>query len=391
MPGRRTLNMLFVLHSWAGLVTGLLLFIVCFSGAVVVFKNEIDLWANPSLRAMPPVSALPAGPVAPERVLAEVERRHPGSTVDSLWLPGELLPVYMANVRLAPSEGGARTKLALRADTGAMIGPVESQLGQYIRMLHVFLFFGPRWIVGFLGAAMLVLIGTGFVIHRKVIAELFTQRWDRSLRVVMSDLHKSAGIWGLAFHLLIAFTGTWLGLAPVFERGWDYVAQVAAGTDAPARKPEHRGAPEAGKASGPVPMASLAAMAEAARQAVPGFEPNSLSLQNWGRGSAAVTFTGNLAHHLHSTAAARFSGETGRLIKAQDPRKMGFWSQFNGLMEPLHFGDFGGSGLKWLYFLLGMTPAFLSLTGTVIWLDSRRQRQATRQGDARARPRGATA
>ena len=49
MTSQRTLNRLFTLHSWAGIVTGLLLFIVCFSGAVVVFKNEIDLWANPSL------------------------------------------------------------------------------------------------------------------------------------------------------------------------------------------------------------------------------------------------------------------------------------------------------------------------------------------------------
>lgn len=399
MPSRRTLNLLFVLHSWAGLVTGLLLFIVCFSGAVVVFKHEIDLWANPALRALPPVASLPAGPVAPDVVLAEVARQHPGSVVDSLGLPDAHVPAYMANVRLGPAEGGARTKLALRADTGALIGPVESQLGQYIRMLHVFLFFGPRWIVGFLGAAMLVLIGTGFVIHRKVIAELFTQRWDRSLRVVMSDLHKSAGIWGLAFHLLIAFTGTWLGLAPVFERGWEYIAKAASGQApvakadrAPARSGGDPSPKKSAKASEPVPMASIAAMGVAARQAVPGFEPSGLSIQKWGRPDAVISFTGNLEHHLYSTAGVRFSGVTGQVMKIQDPRLMGFWSQFNGLMEPLHFGDFGGLGLKWLYFLLGMTPAFLSLTGTVIWLDSRRQRQAAKERSAtRARPQGALA
>lgn len=404
MPGRRTLNLLFVLHSWAGLVTGLLLFVVCFSGAIVVFKHEIDLWANPALSRMPRVAA----PVTPDVVMAELARRHPQAQVETLVLPDDVMPVYMAYVRLAPDAGGVRTKLALRADTGALIGPVESQLGQYIRMLHVFLFFGPRWIVGFLGVAMLVLIGTGFVIHRKIVAELFTQRWDRSLRVVMSDLHKSAGVWALAFHVLIAFTGAWLGLAPVFERGWDYVARAAStsATASSAAAPwvaaTGEGAvPKAPRAKGPaagaerpskVSMASIAAIDQAAREAIPGFQPKAFSLQKWGRPDATVSVTGGLAEHLHSTASARFSGATGALLKAQDPRRQGFWSQFNGLMEPLHFGDFGGIGLKWLYFLLGLTPAFLSLSGTVIWLDSRRQREAARQRAlARNAPQGATA
>lgn len=371
MTSRRTLNMLFVLHSWSGLVTGLLLFVVCFSGSVVVFKNEIDLWANPSLRELPRSDA----PVSPDTVLATLQRTHPTATVETLVPPGELMRAYMVYVRLHPGEGGMRTKLAVRADTGELIGPVDSQLGQYIRMLHVFFFFGPRWIVGFLGVVMLVLIGTGFVIHRKIIAELFTQRWDRSLRVVMSDLHKSAGIWGLAFHLLIAFTGAWLGLAPVFERSWDYVVLAATSTSVPAKTAK----PRAGKSMELVPMTSLTVLADAARSAVPGFQPKAVSLQRWGQIGATATWTGELAHHLHSTASVHFDGVTGRIVRLHDPRRQGFWSQVNGLMEPLHFGDFGGLGLKWLYFMLGLTPAFLSLTGTVIWLDSRRQRQATRQ------------
>ena len=129
-----------------------------------------------------------------------------------------------------------RVRQPPREPAGAVVGPVDSQLGQYLRMLHVFLFFGPRWIVGFLGAAMLVLIATGIVIHRKILAELFTQRWGRSFRVVMSDLHKSAGIWGLGFHILIAATGAWMGLAPLFEQGYKY---VTTSTDATAPDDPH--------------------------------------------------------------------------------------------------------------------------------------------------------
>ena len=374
MTSQRTLNRLFVLHSWAGIVTGLLMFIVCFSGAVVVFKNEIDLWANPSLAQLPRADK----PAPLDAVLAQLHTRYPGATVETIQLPDTINPHYFAFVREPGAPAASRTKLALRADTGAVVGPVDSQLGQYLRMLHVFLFFGPRWIVGFLGASMLVLIATGIVIHRKILAELFTQRWGRSLRVVMSDLHKCVGIWGLGFHILIAGTGAWMGLAPLFEQGYKYLTTPATLTATkPARKAE---------ASEPVPMQSLDALYAAAQQAAPGLQARYASLQRWGTASASVAFTGSLQGHLLSTARVEANTATGAITRVHDPRTQGFWSQFNGLMEPLHFGDFGGLTLKGLYFVLGMTPAFLSLSGTLIWLDSSQQRRRTAGTAQAARP-----
>ncbi|CAN7362802.1 PepSY-associated TM helix domain-containing protein [Acidovorax sp. LjRoot117] len=372
MTSQRTLNRLFVLHSWAGIVTGLLLFIVCFSGAVVVFKNEIDLWANPSLAQLPRSDK----PASLDVVLTQLHTRYPGATVETIALPDAVNPSYFAFVRERGAPASTRTKVALRSDTGAVVGPVDSQLGQYLRMLHVFLFFGPRWIVGFLGAAMLVLIVTGIVIHRKILAELFTQRWGRSFRVVMSDLHKSAGIWGLFFHILIATTGAWMGLAPLFEQGYKYVSTAnsnTSGTDAAkAPKPARKAA---GDAAEPVQMQSLDALYATAQQAVPGLEARYVSMRRWGTDTAEAGFTGNLSDHLASTARVDINAATGVPRKVHDPRTAGFWSLVNGLMEPLHFGDFGGLALKWLYFLLGMTPAFLSISGTLIWLDARQQRR----------------
>lgn len=364
MTSQRTLNMLFTIHSWAGIVTGLLLFVVCFSGAVMVFKNEIDRWANPSLAQLPRA----ATPASLDTMLRNVQAAYPEGRVESIVLPDAVTPSHFAFVREKGTEEAQRLKLALRSDTGALVGPVDSQLGQFLRMLHVFLFFGPRWIVGFLGVAMLVLIGTGFVIHRKIIAELFTQRWGRSFRVVMSDLHKAAGIWGLAFHILIAFTGAWVGLAPVFERAFAYATQPASlQGDAAARA--RSAAPEAA-------MRSLDEARAAALRAVADFEPTRVSLQNWGRADAQAVFAGRLSTHLASTVQVKVDGASAQVKSVFDPRTRGFWSQFNGLMEPLHFGDFGGLALKWLYFALGMMPAFLSLSGTLIWLDGRRQRRS---------------
>ena len=382
MTSQRTLNRLFTLHSWAGIVTGLLMFIVCFSGAVVVFKNEIDLWANPSLAKLPRSEK----PAPLDAVLTQLHTRYPGATVESIALPDAVNPSYFAFVRERGAPANTRTKVALRSDTGTVVGPVDSQLGQYLRMLHVFLFFGPRWIVGFLGVAMLVLIATGIVIHRKILAELFTQRWGRSFRVVMSDLHKSAGIWGLGFHILIAATGAWMGLAPLFEQSYKYLA-----TDTPAAAAPKPARKAAAEATEPVRMQSLDALHATAQQAVPGLHVRYVSMRRWGTETAEAGFTGNLSGHLASTARVDIDAATGATKKVHDPRTAGFWSLVNGLMEPLHFGDFGGLALKWLYFFLGMTPAFLSISGTLIWLDARQQRQQLPREAGAALPGSTTA
>jgi uncharacterized iron-regulated membrane protein len=328
----------------------------------VVFKNEVDLWANPGLARLPRAAA----PASLDTIVRNVQAAYPDARVETITLPDAVTPSHFVFVREKDQGEQQRTKLAVRSDTGAVVGPVDSQLGQFLRMLHVFLFFGPRWIVGFLGVAMLVLIGTGFVIHRKIIAELFTQRWGRSLRVVMSDLHKAAGIWGLAFHIVIAFTGAWLGLAPVFERGFAYVMQAAPGQLA---SPVREAAPAA--AMRPLDEARAAAL-----RAVPDFQLQRIVLRHWGHADAQAVFFGGLSTRLASTVQVQVEGATAQVKAVRDPRTRGFWSQFNGLMEPLHFGDFGGLALKWLYFALGLTPAFLSLSGTLIWLDGRRQRRA---------------
>ncbi|WP_293775606.1 PepSY-associated TM helix domain-containing protein [uncultured Oxalicibacterium sp.] len=360
---RRTLVILYALHSWAGIVTGLLLFIVCFSGSVVVFKNEIDLWANPSLRALPHVAQL----VGPDLVLKNLAERYPGSKPESLWYPDTINPAWMAFIK--PADKPERMKIAVRADTGEVIGPVDSELGQFFRMIHVFLFFGPRWIVGFLGVAMFFLIVSGFVIHRKILKELFTVRWRKSLRVTGSDLHKSLGIWGLVFHLMIAFTGAWLGLTPVFERAYSYVSG-SGGARPAAMKMRDKMAEQ------PARAVSINALLQQAQQDMPGLQPNRIALRDTGKPNASVILLGPVDDLWFSNARVTYQG--GKLKEKNDPRQNGFWSQFNGLMEPLHFGDYGGIVMKWLYFLIGLSPALLSLSGTLLWMERRKLKQRNR-------------
>jgi uncharacterized iron-regulated membrane protein len=351
---RRTLVILYALHSWAGIVTGLLLFVICFSGSVMVFKNEIDLWANPLLKDLPHV----AQPVGPDAVLDSLHARYPNLRAESMFPPDDVNPAWFIFAK--PVDSQLRVKIAARPDTGEIIGPVDSELGQFFRTLHVFLFFGPRWIVGFLGVAMFFLIVSGFVIHRKIVKELFTVRWRKSFRLAASDLHKSVGIWTLGFHLVIAFTGAWLGLSPVFERAYAYLNGDV--------KPAAALKPRMEKS---VQLQSIDHLLLNAEHDLPGLQVKRIVLRN-----TAVSFYGSLDGSLFSTAHVTYQAR--KFKEKNDPRINGFWSRFNGLMEPLHFGDYGGVVLKWLYFLIGLSPALLSLSGTLLWIERRKLKQRGR-------------
>lgn len=41
----------------------------------------------------------------------------------------------------------------------------------------------------------------------------------------------------------------------------------------------------------------------------------------------------------------------------------------------LHFGSFGGTPVRWLYFVLGLSGAFLFYSGNLLWIEARRKHQ----------------
>jgi len=99
VTSRRTLAILYTLHSWAGIVTGLLVFVVCVTGALLVFKHEIDVWANPMLKDLPRAERR----VGPEAVLASLARQYPAAKPQIVTLPSEGSPSWFVLTRV--SEG----------------------------------------------------------------------------------------------------------------------------------------------------------------------------------------------------------------------------------------------------------------------------------------------
>lgn len=65
----------------------------------------------------------------------------------------------------------------------------------------------------------------------------------------------------------------------------------------------------------------------------------------------------------------------GRVLKVLQGQEADAGLQAYALLDPLHFGYWGGLPIKILYFLGGLTPAVLSISGFLIWLSRRRKRR----------------
>jgi hypothetical protein len=52
------------------------------------------------------------------------------------------------------------------------------------------------------------------------------------------------------------------------------------------------------------------------------------------------------------------------------------WSAVVSSFFALHFGSYGGDTIRWLYFFLGLSGAFLFYSGNLLWLETRRAKGA---------------
>jgi len=342
---RHTLAALYATHSWLGLVTGWLLFVVCLSGTLAVYKFELKSWSNPALVSVPAVD-----PLGPDAALAALLEHAPGVSPRLLAFPEDRFSIH--NYSMAPAEGGPR--YFLEPATGRIHHGLQSNFADFVRLLHANLFAGRwgRWFVGVLGITMLASLVLGVLVHRQILRDLFRLRLGRHGRQAWSDLHKFSGIWGLPFHLLIALTGAWLGLETLLISS--------------------QGPVDAEPTTVSASMLPVVQANAIGRQVVPGLTPTHVNWNAYGLDGSRVRVQGTLPW-------TRFveRGSTHVVIDAHDgevravrgPTFDGIGARVLAMMKPLHFGDFAGRVGQLVYFVLGLASTALVLAGLLIWAD----------------------
>ena len=375
------------LHTWCGLLLGWVLFAIFLTGTLAVFDKEINWWMQPELtdRAQSPAAA------------ANVAQRwltaHHGD--ESNWninLPTERSP----NLGVSVGErrrGGGGTQLDPL--TGETIHARETIGGNFFFHFHYTLHM-PRllgiWVVGFAAMAMLVALISGIVIHKKIFKEFFTFRPAQGQRSWL-DGHNASAVLLLPFHLMIVYTGLviffLIYMPAAVDALYDGDRQAYFREAQPARAAEQgRGEQQntreqqarrvEGRSDNPAsaPAAPLLALGEIVSRAEAHYGKGmigALAVSNPGRANALVTARPVLGNRIELTKGEGmvFNGVTGELIQAPEPSRPSLLTQ--RVMAGLHFAQFGGYPMRWLYFVCGLISCAMIGTGLVLYTVKQRK------------------
>ncbi len=358
-PSRALVRRALSAHSGVGLAIGALMYLLCLTGALVVFFDEFERWEQPAVAEDTTYTAaqleaaaasfLAAVPQVPETVY--------------LVLPSESMP------RLHVAAGD--TEWFVAAD-GSLAGGLAAPWTGLLQALHIHLHlpYVPGLIlVGVLGVMLCSLIVSGLLAHPSLIRDAF--RWRRGGQGALGevDLHNRLSVWGLPFHLMIAVTGAFLGLVSVFYAGAAYVYE---GGDRDAVLAQMYGADAEVASPADVPFDIGRALDNLAAVA-PAVEPMYVALQQPGQPGQHLEIAASLPERLVYSEIYRFS-PAGEYLGDQALASGPVGRQLAYSAYRLHFGHFAGMPVKLLYGLMGLALTVVSASGVNVYLAKRRRR-----------------
>ena len=350
----------FRVHSFTGVITGLLLFVICWTGTFATLAHEFDWLVTPEARVVDQGS-----PKSWSAMLDSVRQRYPESEVTRIRVP-EYQREAAQFIVDRPDQDWVR--VYVDPYTAEVQGTASHlNLWRFFRSVHRRLFIQPG-IVGVLfvsvfGVTLTLSAVAALCFYRRWWRRFFSFKW-RQGPALWSELHKTVGLWSLWFVFLMGITGAWYGI-----EGTRILGQVFE------RSAPERVAVQQGKA--PLPFKELM---ETAREARPELRIGQIALPG-GLAGMALGLRGQgddllVRDRVNQVAVDAYSGEVVVNTTAEDLSPYERWVH---TADPLHFGDFAGLWGQILYFVFGLLLSGLVLTGT--YLHARRLlRQGGRKG-----------
>lgn len=357
------------LHTWGGLIVGWLLFVIFLTGTLAVFDQEIDNWMNPEL---------PAQHISNEQAvvhgLAYLREHQADAKQWGIRFPNERSPELQA------STGGRRDGVSVTLDPGTgEVLPVRETVGGRFFFLFHFTLHMPRmigiYLVGALAMGMLAALVSGIVIHKKFFKEFFTFRPAKGQRSWL-DAHNASAVLLLPFHLMITYTGLAIFLLIYMPAAMDALfegdreAYFKAQSASPAALEVKRSA-----RAEPATLVALAPLLAQAREVMGPL--SGIGITNPGKSNAEIQVRSILGNRIALTKgqSMRFDGVTGELLSGPGEARASVLT--HQVVSGLHFAQFGGYPMRWLYFVCGLISSAMIASGLVLFTVKRRRKYAS--------------
>lgn len=355
-------------HSALGLAFAALIYVVCLSGTLSVFMHELLRWEQPD-------APIVATSVTPEAVGAAVSAGYAQALADNsahdLFVMGPSVTSSRFAVHYHDHETGGEGEWLADAD-GRLVTRIEAPWSEFIGELHMTLHLPRTWglfLVGLTGVALLSSLISGLLSHPRIFKDAFALRWGGSRRLQEADLHNRLGVWGLPFHVVVTLTGALLGLSTLIV---GVLALAAYDGDSEKAFASILG-PMASANETAAPLPDIAAMIRQVQSAKPDAVFVSANVQHIGKAGQVVHLGMRTPGHVAMANTYYFDGN-GKLLGDGGLETGGIGQQILGVLQPLHFGWFGGLPVKLAYGILGLALTIVTSSGVVIWLARRRDK-----------------
>lgn len=392
------------LHLWISIPFGLLISIICLTGASLVFEQEVTRALNPKLYRIE-ADGRPSLP--PSQLVSRIREQLPDTLhLTTLRLSGDPGESCMASFQ----ESGRQT-LSVDPRTGEVLGWTKTPgFFRTMRQLHRWLMDAPaskgsssvgKQIVGISTLLMVIVLVSGLAIwiprNRKALKYRLKVSCTNGWRRFWHDFHVSLGFYATLLLLVMALTGlTW-------SFGWYRKAAYglfggAARQEVPvaAANGSSKGSGEAaaarsGQPSGNPEHATSNASTKGASEGESGGDRGeAFDFRVWDTllrelqrqypsyktitlGSANAQIAANT--HVRHIDTATFDHSTGRIREITLYRDTPRSQTLRNWFYAFHTGIWGGLTTRILYFLAALIGGTLPLTGYYLWWKRTRSRK----------------
>ena len=374
------------IHLWLSVPFGILITLICFSGAALVFEKEVMELCHRELYF---VKKVEAAPLPMEQLMTKVAATLP----DSVSVTGVNISSDPERAYQVTLSKPRRASMYVDQYTGEITGKYErAPFFNFMFRMHRWLLDSMKQDGGIFWGKMIV--GTSTLMFVFVLISGVVVWWPRtrkalknSLKIVANkgwrrfwyDLHVAGGMYALVFLLAMALTGlTWSfqWYRTGFYKTFGVEVQPSMGhgnaaANATAKGGKRDGKPEGSEGRGAhrySPYTNWQQVYEQLAEANPDYKQISVSD---GSASVAVPRFGNQ----RGTDRYKFNPRNGEITETTLYKDLDNSGKIRGWIYSVHVGSWGGMLTRILTFVAALIGASLPLTGYYLWIRKKIKRR----------------
>jgi uncharacterized iron-regulated membrane protein len=347
---------LFQVHLWAGVLIAVYMLAISLSGSILVYQRDLqdDAPHLPQIDGTAQVSF--------DSVVAVAQKAYPGEPLDNIDLRTLDRRVVPVGLKAGKLDRIVYVDSVSRRVVGEEILQARHPVLQFLEALHNELAAGPlgasiNGIGGFLLTLMSV---TGIVLWwpgRRQWKRALKVKWDARWARLNWDLHSAFGFWTLLLVGMWGITGAYFIFPQPFTRGIALVSSMADMQE----KPSHWRPAEG--------IRDPDAYITKARQLYPDAQLDYFYMNTLNDGGFVKVFLSRDPERPMTLMedVVSFDPATLDILSDISTRRLTTGEKLSLAVYSIHFGDFGGQTIKFLWFVIGLSPALLAVTGLIMW------------------------